>query len=94
LTDRPELAAAFPHSGHRLPELFIGDVQVPLRLLDVGMAEHQLDRADVHVLREEATRALVTQVVPVQVDLPQLGAIDACARLRALRLVTVGDQEQ
>ena len=29
------------------------------------------------MLRQEATRALVTQVVPVQVDLPQLGPIDA-----------------
>jgi hypothetical protein len=37
------------------------------------------------MLRQEATRALVTQVVPVQVDLPQLGAIDACTGFRALR---------
>ena len=51
------------------------------------MAEHQLNRADVHVLRQEATRALVTQVVPVQVDLLELDAIDACTGFRALRLV-------
>ena len=43
------------------------------------MAKHQLDRPDVHVLRQEAARALLTQVAPVQVDLPQLAAIDACA---------------
>ena len=40
------------------------------------MAQHQLNRPDVHVLRQEATGALVTEVVPVQVDLPKLGAID------------------
>jgi hypothetical protein len=44
------------------------------------MAEHQLNRADVHVLRQEATRALVTQD-RVQVNLSQLGAIDTCTAL-------------
>jgi len=92
LADRPQLTPALPHSGHRFPQFFVRDVQVPLRLLDVGMAEHQLDRPDVHVLCQEATRALVTEVVPMQVDLPQLGAIDACTGSRALRLVPVGDQ--
>jgi hypothetical protein len=33
---------------------------------------------------------MMTQVVPVQVDLPQLGAIDACTWLRALRVVAIG----
>ena len=94
LADRPLLTPALPHTGHRFPQFFVRDVQVPLRLLDVGMAEHQLNRADVHVLRQEATRALVTEVVPVQVDLPELRAIDPCTRLRALGLVPVGDQEQ
>jgi len=85
LTDGLQLTPALPHTGHRLPQFFVRDVQVPLRLLDVGMPEHQLNRADVHVLRQETTRALVTQVVPVQVDLPQLGAIDACPGFRSLR---------
>jgi hypothetical protein len=58
------------------------------------MAEHQLNRPDVHVLCQEATRALVTEVVPVQVDLPQFGAVDARTGFRALRLVPVGDQKQ
>jgi hypothetical protein len=53
--------------------------------------EHQLDDADVDAVREEAARAFVTQVMPVQVDLTQLGAIDAGSRLRALRLVAVSD---
>jgi hypothetical protein len=53
------------------------------------MAEHQPNRADVYVLRQEATRAFVTQVVPVQVDLPQLGAIDAGTWLGALRVVAI-----
>jgi hypothetical protein len=30
----------------------------------------------------------------VQVDLPQLGAIDTCTGFRALRVVPVGNQEQ
>jgi hypothetical protein len=30
----------------------------------------------------------------VQVDLPELGSIDASTRLRAFGLVAVGDQEQ
>jgi hypothetical protein len=58
------------------------------------MTQHQLNRADVYVLRQEATSAFVTQVVPVQVDLPQLGAIDAGTWLGALRVVAIGDQEQ
>jgi hypothetical protein len=39
-----------PYSRHRFPKFFVRDVQVALRLLDVGVAEHQLDRADVGVL--------------------------------------------
>ena len=60
LTDRPELAAAFPYSGHRLPEFLVRDVQVPLRLLDVGMPEHQLNRADVHTVGEQTAGAFMT----------------------------------
>ena len=36
------------------------------------MPEHQLDGADVDAVGEEPARALVTQIVPVQVDLPEL----------------------
>jgi hypothetical protein len=90
LADRPQLTPALPCSGHRLPQLF-GDGQVPLRLLDVGVAEHQLDRPDVHSIAQEPAGALVTEVVPVQVDLSKLGAIDACTRFRAFRVVPVGE---
>jgi len=63
LADRPELAAAFPYTRHRFPQLFVRDVQIPLRLFDVGMAEHQLDGADVYAaIREEATSPFVTHV--------------------------------
>jgi len=63
LTHRPELAAAFPHAGHSLPQFFVRDVEIPLRLFDVGMAEHQLDGADVYAaIREEATSPFVTHV--------------------------------
>lgn len=93
MADRPELAAAFPDAGHGLPQFFIRDVQVPLCLLDVSVAEHQLYRADVHPIAQEPTGALVTEVVPVQVDLPQLGAIDARTGFRALRVVAVREQQ-
>lgn len=43
------------------------------------MAQHQLAHANVDAVREQATRALLTQVVPMQVDLPQLGSIDTSA---------------
>ena len=48
-----------------------------------------LDRADVYSVAQEPTGALVTEVVPVQVDLPQLDAINASTRFRALRVVAV-----
>jgi hypothetical protein len=61
---RPELAAALPHTGHRSPKFFIRDVQVPLRLLDVGMTEHQLDRADIDAVGQKPAGAFVTKIVP------------------------------
>ena len=42
-----------------------------------------------YAVGQEPARALVTQIVPVQVDLPQLLSIDATALLRANDLVTV-----
>jgi len=40
------------------------------------------------------TGTLVTEVVPVQVDLPELLAIDASTGFRAFRVVAVRDEEQ
>ena len=57
------------------PEFFVGHVQVALRLLGAGMAQHQLDDADVDAIREEPTRALVPEVVPVQIDFADLFAV-------------------
>ena len=62
-------------------------------LLDVGVAAHQLD-ADIDSIAQEPAGPLVTEVAPVQVDLPQLGAIDARTGFRALRVVSVGHQLQ
>ena len=81
--------APFPYSRHRFPEFFVGDVQVALCLLDVGVAEHQLDGADVHSIAQEPTGARVTEVVPMQVDLPEVLAIDTRTGFRAFRVVTV-----
>jgi hypothetical protein len=96
LADRPELAATLPHTRHSFPQLFVRDVQIPLRLFDVGMAEHQLNGADVYAIGEEATRSFVAQVMPVQVNLsePDAIAIHPGARLHTLRLVPIRAQKQ
>lgn len=39
-----------------------------LRLLNAGVAKHQLNDPDVNGVREQPTRALVTQVVPAEID--------------------------
>ena len=78
------LTSSFPDAGQCLPQLLIRDVQVALRGPDVGVSEHQLDGSDVDALRQEAAGAFVSQVVPVQVDLPELLASHADARLGAL----------
>jgi hypothetical protein len=38
--------------------------------------EHQLGYPDVNAIGEQPTRAFVTRVVPVPIELPELGAID------------------
>ena len=93
-SDGLQLPAAFPHAGQRLPKFLIRDVQVPLRRLDVRVTEHQLDDADVDAVRQEAAGALVPQIVPVQVELPQLLAVDPSSRPGAFCLVPVRDQEE
>ena len=75
LADDFQLPATFPDAGQRLPQLLIRDVQVPLRRLDVGMSEHQLDDPNVAAVREQPAGAFVAQIVPVQVDLPELPAM-------------------
>jgi hypothetical protein len=89
MANRPQLTSALPDSGHRFSELLANDVQVPLRLLDVGMPDDQLNRADVDAVGQEPASALVTQIVPLQVDLPQLLSIDASALLRSREVVTI-----
>jgi hypothetical protein len=42
----------------------------------------------------QAAGALVPQIVPVQIDLPQLLAIDPSSGLHALCFVPVGDQQE
>ena len=92
--DGLQLTPPLPHAGHRFPQFLVRDVQIALRLLDVGVTEHQLDCSDVHSIAQEPTGALVTQVVPVQVDLPELLAVDARTGLRAFRVVAVCDEQQ
>src|SRR5215813_11041465 len=75
LTDGFQLPPALPDAGRRLSEFLVRDVEVSLRLLDVGVAEHQLNRADVDTIAQESTRALVSQIVPVEINLFELRAI-------------------
>jgi hypothetical protein len=91
---RQALARQFPDAGHRFTQFFVGHVQVALRLLDVGVAEHQLDRTDVDAVGQKPASALVTQVMPVEVDLRELLAIDASAGFRSFRVVAVRDEQQ
>ena len=88
------MPTTFPHASQRLPHLLVRDVQVSLRRFDVGMSEHQLDDPDVNAVREKPARAFMTQVVPVQVDLPQLLALDSSSGPGAFRFVAVRDQQE
>src|SRR4029453_11075644 len=63
-SDCPQLPAAFPDAGQRLPQLLVSDVQIALRRLDVGVSEHQLDDADVDAIGQHPAGALVPQIVP------------------------------
>ena len=77
-----QLPSAFPDAGQCLTQFLVRDVEVPLCGLDVGVTEHQLDNPDVDAVRQEAAGAFVTQIVPVQVDLPELLSIDSTSSLR------------
>jgi hypothetical protein len=68
--------------------------RLQLRLLDVGVAQHQLDDSDVKSVREQAAGALMTQVMPMLVDFPQVLAVHASSGLRTFRVMTVREQEQ
>ncbi|HYE88666.1 MAG TPA: hypothetical protein VEA16_20030 [Vicinamibacterales bacterium] len=46
------------------------------------MTEHQLNDADIDSVSQQPARALVTQVVPVQIDLFELLSIDSTVRWR------------
>jgi hypothetical protein len=56
------------------------------------VSEHQLDDTDVHAVGQQPAGAFVTQIVSVQIDLPELGAINTSARFRALRIMAVREQ--
>jgi len=52
---------------------------VALRLRHARTPERQLDGADVDAVRQEAAGAFVTEVVAMQIDLPEFLEIDASA---------------
>lgn len=51
-----ELTTTLPDAGHGAPQFLVGDVEVALGLLDVGVTQHQLDRADVDAVGEQSDR--------------------------------------
>jgi len=55
------LTATFPHAGQRLSQFFVRDVQVPLRRLDVGVSEHQLDDPEATPQPDPATPFIFLQ---------------------------------
>ena len=53
-----------------------------------------MGHANVDAVRQQAAGAFVPQIVPMQVDLPELGAINTRARLFTCRVVTARDEQQ
>jgi hypothetical protein len=76
LPDGAELTASFPYSRHRFPKFLVRDVQVALRLLDVGVAEHQLYRADVHSIAQPFCLQIFRTAI--QISLARLGLKPLC----------------
>jgi hypothetical protein len=55
--------------------LLIGHVQMPLRLLNAGLSEHQLDDADVDTVGQEATGPFVPKIMPAEINPLELFAV-------------------
>ena len=58
------------------------------------MTEHQLNDPDIDAVREQAAGALVPEVVPAEIDLPEPFAIPRGPSPRRSRLDAVGEQSQ
>jgi hypothetical protein len=56
------------------------------------VAQHQLDDADVHAVSQEPAGALVSEVVPAEIDPPQLLPVPLAACPAAPRLPAVRQQ--
>src|SRR5207248_2326757 len=85
-------ALIFPTHLQPSAQFFVGDVQVALRLLNARVPEHQLDDADVDAVRQQPTSAFVPQVVPSEIDAPQLLRVPLHALLSRLRCDAVRQQ--
>ena len=73
MLDQPQGARPLPAHLQPSPQFIVGHIQVALRLLHARVAEHQMDDADVDAVSKEARGALVTQIVPVQIDGARMG---------------------
>ena len=63
-------------SAARLPQRFVRHVQIPLGRLEVCVTQQKLNRPQVKAARQPTAGGLVPQIVPVQIDLRELLAID------------------
>jgi hypothetical protein len=77
---------------HSVAQLLVGDVQIPLRRLQVCVTEQQLDCAKVQTFRQPSARRLVPEVVPMEIDFGDMLAIDSAVCACARRLEAVRQQ--
>jgi hypothetical protein len=82
-------AFVFPAHLQPSPEFLVRHVEVSLRLLDARVSEHQLNDSNVDTVREQSTSALVTQIVPAEIDSVELLAISLRSLSGWLRLDVV-----
>jgi hypothetical protein len=94
ILDQSKGASALPTHLETSSQFVVSHVQVTLRLLDAGVAEDQLDDADVDAVGEQARGAFVSQVMPsvMSVDLPELLAVPEDAVWPSAGFETIGQQ--
>ena len=79
---------------HRLPQLLVRHVQIPLSRLEVCMTQQKLNRPQIQAAGQPTTSRLVPQIVPVQFDLRQLLAIHPSPRSCSCRLDAMSQQHE
>src|SRR5260221_2008520 len=65
---------------HRLPQFLVRHVQIPLGRLEIRVTQQKLNRPKIQAARQPAAGGLMPEVVPVQIDVRELLAIDPPTR--------------